>query len=125
MTDSVEPSLDGVLEEDRPTVHNVIRVLKGLKLCSAWSAVAKNQGYEVIGSIDGKINTEIFMIDMELIKTVDRLRVTSISVRVLGGANPTLTLVVYVLRKSEPIVLEEQEVVMIRKKRRFWSGGPG
>ena len=118
-----EPTLDGVLEEDRPTVGNVITVLRKLKLCSAWSAISKNQGYEVIGTVDTKNNTEVFMADMELIKTIDPLRVTSVSVRVLGGTTPTFTLVVFVLRKSEPVVLEEQEVVLIRKKRLFWSGG--
>jgi hypothetical protein len=75
--------------------------------------------------MDSKVNSEIEMRDMELIKKVDPLRVTAVSVRVLGGANPTFTLAVYVMRKSEPVVMEEQEVVMIRKKRRFWSGGSG
>jgi hypothetical protein len=43
--------------------------------------------------------------------------------RVIGGASPTLAVVVYVLRKSEPVVLEEQEILQIQKKRRFWMGG--
>ena len=117
-----EPVLDGVLDEDRPNVRNVIYVLHALKLCSSWSVTPKNQGYEVTGSMDSKVNTEIEMRDMELIKKVDLLRVTAVSVRVLGGANPTFTLAVYVLRKTEPVVLEEQDVVQIRRKRRFWSG---
>jgi hypothetical protein len=29
---------------------------------------------------------------------------------------------VYILRKSEPVVLEEQEIVQIQRKRKFWSG---
>ena len=121
----IEPVLDGVIEEDRPNVRNVIRVLSALKLCQSWSVTPKNQGYDISGSIDSKTNTEIFASDMELIKKVDLLRVDSVSVRVLGGPTPTFTLAVYVLRKSEPVVLEEHEVVLIRKKRRFWSGGHG
>ena len=120
---SCEPVLDGVLDEDRPNVRNVIYVLHALKLCMSWSVTPKNQGYEVTGSMDSKSNTEIEMRDMELIKKVEPLRVTAGSVRVLGGANPTFTLAVYVLRKSEPVVLEEQDVVLqVRRKRRFWSG---
>ena len=124
-TPFIEPVLDGVIEEDRPNVRNVIRVLSALKLCQSWSVTPKNQGYDVSGCIDSKTNTEIFASDMELIKKVDPLRVDSVSVRVLGGPTPTFTLAVYVLRKSEPVVLEEHEVVLIRKKRRFWSGGHG
>lgn len=117
-----EPVLDGVLEEDRQTVRNVIYVVHALKLCLSWSVTVKNQGYEVTGSVNTQSNTEIDMRDMEAIRCVDLLRINSVSVRVLGGDNPTFTLVVYVLRKSEPVVLEEQTVVQIRRKRRFWSG---
>jgi hypothetical protein len=118
-----EPVLDGVLEEDRATVRNVIYLLHALKLCSSWSVTPKNQGYEVIGSVDCKVNTEVELRDMELIRRVDPLRVSSVSVRILGGPNATVNLAVFVLRKSEPVVLEEQEIVHIQRKRRFWLGG--
>jgi hypothetical protein len=118
-----EPVLDGVLEEDRPTVRNVIYVLHALKLCQSWSVTAKNQGYEVVGSVDTRVNSTIESRDLELIRKVDPLRVSSAGMRVIGGASPTLAVVVYVLRKSEPVVLEEQEILHIQKKRRFWMGG--
>jgi hypothetical protein len=120
-----EPVLDGVLEEDRPTVRNVIYVLHALKLCLSWSVTPKNQGYEVTGSVDTRANTDMELRDMELIRKVDPLRVTSICARVLGGAVPTVSLVVFVLRRSEPVVLEEQEIVHIQRKRKFWLGGSG
>jgi len=120
-----EPVLDGVLEDDRANVRNVIYVLHALKLCMSWSVTPKNQGYEVTGSMDSKTNTEIELRDMELIRKVDPLRITSVCARVLGGPNPTFTLAVYVLRKSEPVVLEEQDVIQIRRKRRFWGSGSG
>lgn len=119
----MEPVLDGVLEEDRPTVRNVIYVLNVLKLCQSWSVTAKNQGYEVVGSMDTRVNSTIESRDFELIRKVDLLRVTSAGVRVIGGANPTLAVVVFVLRKSEPVVLEEQEILQIQKKRKFWMYG--
>ena len=81
-----EPVLDGVLDDDRPNVRNVIYVLHALKLCMSWSVTPKNQGYEVTGNMDSKVNSEIEMRDMELIRNVDPLRVTSVSVRVIGGA---------------------------------------
>jgi hypothetical protein len=118
-----EPVLDGVLEEDRATVRNVIYVLHALKLCLSWSVTPKNQGYEVTGSVDTRTNTDIELRDMELIRKVDPLRVTSICSRVLGGTVPTISLVVFVLRRSEPVVLEEQEIVHIQRKRKFWLGG--
>lgn len=119
-----EPVLDGVLEEDRATVRNVIYMLHALKLCISWSVSPKHQGYEVVGSVDVKpgMATDIEFRDMELIRKVDPLRVTSICARALGGPSATFTLVVFVLRRSEPVVLEEQEIVHIQRKRKFWSG---
>lgn len=118
-----EPVLDGVLEEDRPNVRNVIYVLNALKLCSSWSVTPKNQGYEVSGTVDCKNNVEIELRDLELIKRVDTLRVTSVGLRILGGLNATATLAVFVLRKAEPVVLEEQDIVQIQRKRKFWGFG--
>ena len=122
---SPEPVLDGVLDEDRQTVRNVIYVLHALKLCQSWSVTPKNQGYEVVGTVDTKTNITIELRDLELIRKVDPLRITSAGARLIGGTNPTFSVVVYVLRKSEPVVLEEQEIVHIQRKRKFWMGGGG
>jgi hypothetical protein len=117
-----EPVLDGVLEEDRVTVRNIIYVLYALKLCSSWSVTPKNQGYEVTGLIDTKTSSEVELRDMELIKRVDPLRISSVSARVIGGQ---FSVVIALLRKSEPVVLEEQEIVQIQRKRKFWWNGFG
>jgi hypothetical protein len=121
--------LDGVLEEDRATVRNVIYVLHSMKMCKSWSALPKNKGYEVVGLVDSATCPEIELSDMELLKRVDFLRISSVSVRMISGPPVTFSIVVFVLRKSEPVVLEEQEVVCIRRKRRFWNylgiGGGG
>lgn len=118
-----EPVLDGVLEEDRANVRNVIYVLNALKLCSSWSVTPKNQGYEVAGTVDCKTSVEIELRDLELIRRVDPLRITSTGLRILGSSNATVTLAVFVLRKSEPVVLEEQDIVQIKRKRKFWGLG--
>ena len=119
-----EPVLDGVHEDDRATVRNVIYVMHAIKLCQSWSVSPKDQGYEVVGTVPtsqtgGAI--EIELRDMELVRRVDPLRVSTVSVRMLGAASP-LSLVVFVLRRSEPVVLEEQEMVYIQRKRKFWRG---
>lgn len=113
--------LDGVLEEDRPNVRNVIYVLHSLKICKSWSALPKNQGYEVVGMVDTETCQEVELRDMELLKQVDPLRVNSVCTRLICGPPVTFSVVVFILRKSEPVVLEEQEVLCIRRKRKFWS----
>jgi len=120
-----EPILDGVLEEDRPNVRNVIYVLHSLKLCQSWSVTPNEHAYEITGSVDTKANTTIELRDMELIRKVDPLRINSIGTRVIGGCNPTVAIVINVNRKSEPIILEEQEIVQIQRKRKFWSFSHG
>ncbi len=120
-----EPLLDGVLEEDRANVRNVIYVLHSLKMCKSWSALPKNQGYEVVGIIDTETCQEVEARDMELLKRVDPLRISTVATRLICGPPVTFSIVVFILRKSEPVVLEEQEVVCIRRKRKFWSWGGG
>ena len=116
-----EPLLDGVLEEDRSTVRNVIYVLHAMKMCKSWSALPKNKGYEVVGLVDTSTYPEVELRELELLKRVDLLRISSVSVRMISGPPVTFSIVVFVLRKSEPVVLEEQEVVCIRRKRKFWN----
>ena len=119
-----EPVLDGVLEEDRLNVRNVIYMLHALKLCKSWSVVPKNHGYEIIGMVDNTGAPEIELRDLELLKQVDLLRVSTVSVRMISGPPVTFAVVVFVNRKSEPVVLDEQDVVVsIRKKRKFWQWG--
>ncbi len=120
-----EPVLDGVHDEDRANVRNVIYVLHALNLCQSWSVTPKNKGYEIVGSVDTKINTLIEHRDLELLRKVDPLRINSAGVNVIGGINPTFSVVVFVLRKSEPVILEEQDILRIQRKRKFWGGFGG
>ena len=79
----------------------------------------------MVGTVDTKANTTVELRDLELIRKVDPLRVTSAGARVIGGTNPTFSVIVTVLRRSEPVVLEEQDILQIRRKRKFWMGGSG
>jgi len=117
----VEPVLDGVMEEDKCTVRDVIYVLYSLKLCSSWSVLSHQHDYEVSGVVDLKKDILLDFSDMDLIKHVDPLRINHMGLRV--SASPgNVVLWIKILRKGEPIVLEEQEIIRVRKRRRWWSG---
>jgi hypothetical protein len=116
-----EPALQGVKQDDRTLVRNVLYVLHACKhperLCTSWSVTntRTGNGYDVIGLIDQSKDYEIFKEDLDLIKLTDTLRVQSISLRKSGDA---LQIVIRILSRSEPIMMTELEVMSIQKKRR-------
>jgi hypothetical protein len=116
-----EPALQGVKQDDRTLVRNVLYMLHACKhperMCTSWS-VTNNRtgsGYEIIGLIDQSKDYEIFKEDFDLIKLADPLRVQSISLRKSCDA---LQIVIKVLSKSEPVMMTEIEVMSIQRKRR-------
>jgi hypothetical protein len=117
-----EPTLQGVKQDDRVLVRNVLYLLHACKhperMCTSWSVtnMRSGAGYEIIGLIDQSKDYEIFKEDMDLINLSDPLRVKSISIRKSGDA---LQMVIRVLSKSEPIMMTEMQVVGIQKKRRM------
>ena len=116
-----EPALQGVKQDDRTLVRNVLYVLHACKhperLCTSWSVTntRTGNGYEVIGLIDQSKDYEIFKEELDPIKLTDPLRVQSISLRKSGDA---LQIVIRILSRSEPIMMTELEVMSIQKKRR-------
>lgn len=116
-----EPALQGVKQDDRTLVRNVLYVLHACKhperLCTSWSVTntRTGNGYDVIGLIERSKDYEIFKEDLDLIKLTDTLRVQSISLRKSGDA---LQIVIRILSRSEPIMMTELEVMSIQKKRR-------
>jgi len=116
-----EPALQGVKQDDRTLVRNVLYVLHACKhperLCTSWSVTntRTGNGYDVIWLIDQSKDYEIFKEDLDLIKLTDTLRVQSISLRKSGDA---LQIVIRILSRSEPIMMTELEVMSIQKKRR-------
>ena len=76
----------------------------------------------MVALTDPKAGVEITWQHLDLLKAVDRLRIDHISVQGLVGQPGALSLVVHILRRSEPVVLEEQDILRIQRKRRFaWS----
>jgi hypothetical protein len=115
-----EPALQGVKQEDRVLVRNVIYVLHACKhperLCVSWTVNNTRTGYEVTGFMDPAKDFEVWLEDLELISMVDRLRVQSISIRKSGE---TPQILIKILSKSEPVMITELDVVTVSKRRRM------
>ena len=115
-----EPQIQGVKQEDRSMVRNVIYLLHACKhperLCVSWSVANTRNGYEVTGLLDPHKDFEIFKEDLDLIGLADPLRIQSISVRKRGDAPQIL---IQVLSRTEPVMMTELEVLTVQKKRRM------
>ena len=115
-----EPSIQGVKQEDRTLVRNVIYLLHACKhperLCLSWSVSNTRNGYEITGLLDPAKDFEIFKADLDMISMADQLRVQSISVCKRGDVPQ---IVIRVLSRSEPIMMTELEVLTVQKKRRM------
>jgi len=121
-TSLLEPVLDGVLAEDKSIIRDVISVLHSLKICSSWAVNPTTQGYyDITGIIDSNKDVEIDLEDLELIQKVDPLRIRRLGMRFMAATGGTPSIWIRVLRKGEPVVLEEQTILRIQKKRRFLS----
>ena len=117
-----EPNIQGVKQEDRTLVRNVIYLLHACKhperLCLSWNVSNTRSGYEITGLLDPAKDFEIFKADLDMISMADPLRVQSISICKRGDAPQ---IVIRVLSKTEPIMMTELEVLTIQKKRRISS----
>ena len=117
-----EPALQGVKQDDRLLVRNIIYILHACRhperLCVSWNVTNTRNGYEVTGLLDPKKDFEIYKEDLDLIHSTDPLRVQSISVRKTGDAPQLL---VRVLSKGEPVMMTELEVITVQKKRKLLS----
>jgi hypothetical protein len=116
-----DPALQGVKQEDRVMVRNVIYMLHACKhperLCVSWT-VANNStrtGYEVTGFMDPAKDFEVTKEELDLIELAEPLRIQSISIRKTGD---TPQIFIRVLSKSEPVMMTELDVVTIQKRRR-------
>jgi hypothetical protein len=115
-----EPALQGVKQEDRTLVRNVIYLMHACKhperLCVSWNVATIRNGYEVTGFMDPAKDFEILKEDLDMIALADPLRIQSIAVRKTGDSSQIL---IRVLSRSEPIMMTELDVVTVQKKRRM------
>ena len=112
-----EPALQGVKQEDRVLVRNIIYLMHACKhperLCVSWNVVTTRNGYEVTGFLDPSKDFEILKEQLDLINLADPLRIQGISIRKTGE---TTQILVRVLSKSEPIMMTELDIVTVQKK---------
>ena len=117
-----EPALQGVKQDDRLLVRNIIYILHACRhperLCLSWNVTNTRNGYEITGLMDPSKDFEIYKEDLDLIHATDPLRVQSVSVRKTGDAPQLL---VRVLSRGEPVMLTELEVITVQKKRKLLS----
>jgi hypothetical protein len=115
-----EPALQGVKQEDRSLVRNVIYLLHACKhperLCVSWNVANTRNGYEVTGFMDSGKDFEILKEHLDMISLADPLRIQSIAIRRTGEATQIL---IRILSKTEPIMMTELEVLTVQKKRRL------
>ena len=113
-------TLDEVSDDDKPLVQNVIYAILACKhpeqLCTSWSVACTATHYVVTGVLPTS-DFDINLVDLELINSVNPLRITSISI---VNANDKNKLVVKVLNKSQRIQLTEGELIITQKRQRLW-----
>lgn len=111
-------ALQGVHEEDRPVVRNVIRaieVIKAEKLFTSWTCTV-HKGFYIITAYMADGDWELGLKEIELVQEVNPLRVVSVSVQYHGGRHG---LRVKISDKAEPLMLTETQIVHIRKRSRW------
>lgn len=113
-------TLDEISDDDKPIVQNVIYSILACKhpeqLCTSWSVACTPTHYVVTGILPDT-DYDISLVDLELINSINPLRITSISV---VNANEKNKLVVKVLNKNQRLQLTEGELIITQKRRRVW-----
>lgn len=113
-------SLDGVKEEDKNLVQDVLDLLLHTqKHCKSWFVHPYKTHYEILGSIDKQATDwEIFFDDLELIRQLNIVRIPLISVRMFGEI-PQIK--VRIIPHSERIVVHATDILRVEKKRKWWG----
>lgn len=111
-------TLDAVLEEDKNMVTDVINIIKSLKMCSGWVVNVIPKGYEILGWIQLNDHVIISLDELDLIQQVNRVRITTVGVKLLAANNKCCIRVVVVAHK-EPVMVHEETIVRVRK-RKLW-----
>lgn len=114
----MDPCLEGVHEEDRPIVRNVIAALeliKKAKLFSSWTCTVARGNYIVTAFI-AEGDWEISSRELDTIYEVNPLRVLSVVVQCQAQRT---SLRVRISDRNEPLMLTETQLVHVRKRSRW------
>ena len=120
MDEATEPHLDAVKSDDKVLVRDVIRLIQTLKKCTTWTTNVVPRGYEILCWINTKDDVDITLDELDLIQQVNPLRVQFSGVRFFS-ATGKVALRVHILNQSEPIMIQEQTLVRMRKRSRWWG----
>lgn len=116
----MEPCLEGVHEEDRPIVRNVIAALehvKKAKLFTSWTCTV-GRGHYLITAFLTEADWEIGTRELDTLYEVNPLRVLAVSIHNHGQRT---SIRVRISDRNEPLMMTETQLVHIRKRSR-WLG---
>ena len=117
----MDPCLEGVHEEDRPIVRNVItalNIVKKTKLFSSWTCNV-GKGFYMITAyfVDG--DWEVGTKELDIIYDVNPLRVLSVSLQCLNQKHAVR---IKIADRNEPLMLTETDLVCVRKRTKWLHG---
>jgi hypothetical protein len=114
----MEPCLEGVHEEDRPIVRNVISalgIIKKAKLFSSWTCKVVKR-YYVITAYFVEGEWEVGTKELDILYDVNPLRVLNVSIQFI---NQKTALIIKIADRDEPLMLTETELIHVRKRSRW------
>lgn len=119
-SDTSEPTLDAVKEEDRAMVRDVLRVIQriGAGACSSYAVNVVPKGYEVVGWIRGDRDVEVPYDELGLVELVNELRVKVLGVSLKQG-NMKACLRVRVISHDERCMLVDTVLDRVKKRARW------
>jgi hypothetical protein len=113
-------SLEGVKSEDQQLVNDIIDVIQAMRLCSTWTIVVVPRGYEIQAWIDTKNeDVEVASSDLDLIHQVNNVRIQFVCVKLFKDTGKSCVRV-FVVSYTEPVMLQEQTIMRIQKKRKWF-----
>ena len=113
--------LDGCHEEDKIIIENIIRVIEHLKkqnIFTSWKFDSKTKEgiYILTAYIDETVDFELLNTDLNTICEVNPLRIIGVST---ARVDNKMALRVRVSDRNEPIILNDTQIVTLRKRSRF------
>ena len=116
----MDACLQGVHEEDRPIVRNVVAAIEHLKkekLFTSWTCtVAK--GHYLVTAYIGDGDWELGARELDVVHEVNPLRVVAVSVQSQGGRAAVR---VRISDRNEPLMMTETQIVHLRKRSRWMT----
>ena len=114
--------LDGVHEEDRIIVRNVVAALqtvKAEKVLSSWTVGTPTEGCYLVTAylIDG-VDCDFSVRELEIVHDVSPLRVKSVCV---GKHGSRIVIKVQIMDRNQPLMMTETQVLQVRKRTRWQS----